>query len=79
VSGPRDADHIERVAAAYRDKYGWPVEVTDDAGGGLHAPFGAPSAGPPPYVVFAIEPVTVRGLGTDDANAPRSTRWDFAR
>lgn len=73
-----DRARIERVAAAYRDKYGWPVEPTDDGGGGLWAPFGAPSAGPPPYVVLAIEPVTVRGLGTDDAHAPRSTRWDFA-
>ncbi|MDY7105297.1 MAG: pyridoxamine 5'-phosphate oxidase family protein [Actinomycetota bacterium] len=73
-----DRDRLDRVAAAYRDKYGWPVDVAG-ADAGLHAPFAAPTAGPPPYVVFAIEPVTVYGLGTDEAHAPRSTRWEFAR
>jgi hypothetical protein len=72
-----DADLLERVADAYHRKYGWPVAVTPD--GAFDAPFGAPAAGPPPYRVFAYEPVTVWGFGTDDRYATRSTRWDFDR
>ena len=70
-------DHLERIAEAYHRKYGWPVTVTPD--GAFDAPFGAPAAGPPPYQVYAFEPVTVWGLGTDDRYAARSTRWDFDR
>lgn len=70
-----DATALERVAEAYRDKYGWPVRLVD---GALHAPFGAPSAGPPPYLVFRYEPTTVHALGTQDQYYSRSTRWDFA-
>ena len=55
----------------------WPVTVTPD--GAFDAPFGAPAAGPPPYQVYAFEPVTVWGFGTDDRYAARSTRWDFDR
>lgn len=72
-----DPDQLERVADAYRRKYGWPVTVTAD--GAFDAPFGAPAAGAPPYRVYAFEPVTVWGFGTDDRYAARSTRWDFAR
>lgn len=72
-----DVARAERIASAYRQKYGWPVEVTGSAA--FDAPFGAPSAGPPPYLVYAVEPVTVRGFGTDEALARRSTRWDFDR
>lgn len=68
---------LERIAGAYRSKYGWPVTVTPD--GAFDAPFGAPAAGPPPYQVNAFEPVTVWGFGTDDRYATRSTRWDFDR
>jgi hypothetical protein len=66
---------LEQVAEAYREKYGWPVRIVD---GALHAPFGAPSAGPPPYLVFRYEPTTVYGLGTQDEYYNRSTRWDFS-
>jgi hypothetical protein len=71
----QDADHLERIAEAYRRKYGWPVTVTPD--GALDAPFGAPAAGPPPYQVHAFEPVTVWAFGTDDRYATHSTRWNF--
>ncbi len=78
VASPvHDRDRVERIADAYRRKYGWPIEVTSD--GTLDAPFAAPSAGPPPYVVYAFEPIAVRGFGTDEALASRSTRWDFVR
>lgn len=69
-----EPDLLERVGVAYHETYGWPVVVSD---GAFDAPFAAPAAGPPPYVVYAFEPVTVWGFGTDDRYAIRSTRWDF--
>lgn len=69
-----DAAELERVAEAYRAKYGWPLTVED---GELHAPFGAPAAGPPPYRPYAVTPSVIFAMGTDDAFAPRSTRWSF--
>ncbi|HKV01766.1 MAG TPA: hypothetical protein VJQ26_06560, partial [Ktedonobacteraceae bacterium] len=36
---------------------------------------GAPSAGPPPYEVYEVIPVTVFGLGTDKPYG--ATRWRF--
>lgn len=70
----RVTDHLvlRRLAEAYASKYGWEVVVRD---GALHGD-GAPSAGPPPYVVYAITPTTVFGFGTDDTYG--STRWRFA-
>jgi len=65
---------LEKVAAAYAEKYGWPVQVRDHA---FHAPYGAPTAGPPPYEVFALRPAKVFAFGTDDAFAARSTRFTF--
>lgn len=69
-------DHttLERVAEAYRTKYGWPVTVQD---GAFHAPYGAPTAGPPPYQPYAFTPDVILGLGTNETYAMRSTRWDF--
>lgn len=69
-----DPDQVERVFAAYRAKYQWPEEVVD---GAFVAPFGAPAAGPPPYQPYAVTPTTVYGFGTNEAFAPRSTRWRF--
>ena len=69
-----DPDHLQRVADAYDDKYGWPPTVAD---GAFDAPYGAPTAGPPPYEVYEITPTVVFGLGTDEVHAPRSTRWSF--
>ena len=69
-----DGELRERIVAAYRDKYGWPLSERD---GELYAPFGAPAAGPPPYRPYAVTPDVVYGMGTTDALAPRSTRWRF--
>jgi len=71
----REPDWLDRIADAYRDKYGWPITVTRD--GAFDAPFGAPAAGPPPYHVYAIDPVAVWGFGTDDRYAARGTPSDF--
>ena len=69
-----DPGLVERVFEAYRAKYGWPAAVVGDA---FDAPFGAPTAGPPPYRPYAITPHTVYGIGTDEEMAPLSTRWRF--
>ncbi len=70
----RDADSLERVAVAYRQRYGWPVTVAGDA---FDAPFGAPTAGPPPYAVFRIEPSRAYAIGIKDDTSHLSTRWRF--
>ena len=69
-----DPAHLQRVADAYRDKYGWPPVVVD---GAFEAPYGAPTAGPPPYEVHAVTASAVYGFATDEDHAPRSTRWRF--
>lgn len=71
-----DIDALCEVVIAYRRTYGWEVEID---GEGLLAPYGAPTAGPPPYLVFRIEPVTVHAVGTDPTFAGCSTRWEFSR
>ncbi len=67
-------DTLRRVAEAYRAKYDWPVTVT---GEGFDAPYGAPTAGPPPYQPYKITPATVFGFGTAEEFAGRTTRWTF--
>ncbi len=67
-------DHLRRVAEIYADKYGWHPVVAD---GAFDAPYGAPTAGPPPYEVYEITPTVVYGFGVDEEHAPRSTRWSF--
>ena len=69
-----DGARLGGVAATYGSKYGWPATVVD---GAFDAPYGAPTAGPPPYEVYEVTPQVVFGFGTDEALAPRSTRWRF--
>lgn len=69
-----DDGRLRRVADAYREKYGWSPAVVD---GAFDAPYGAPTAGPPPYHVYEVTASVVFGFGTDDEHAPRSTRWGF--
>jgi nitroimidazol reductase NimA-like FMN-containing flavoprotein (pyridoxamine 5'-phosphate oxidase superfamily) len=70
-----DEARLQRVADAYASKYEWPATVAD---GAFDAPYGAPTAGPPPYQVYVITPTAAYGFGTDEEHAPRSTRWEFA-
>jgi hypothetical protein len=65
---------LERAADAYRAKYGWPVTVE---GGLFNAPYGAPTAGLPPYRLYEVRPVTVFAFVNDDALGASSTRWRF--
>lgn len=69
-----DAAALEHVVSAYRARYGWPVTVADDA---MDAPFGAPTAGPPPYAVFRIEPTRAYAIGITDETNYLSTRYRF--
>jgi exopolysaccharide biosynthesis WecB/TagA/CpsF family protein len=57
---------LEGVAAVYRRRYDWPVEVR---AGAFEAEYGAPSAGPPPYNVYRLEPLTAYAFGTNDKTA----------
>jgi hypothetical protein len=65
---------LDRLASAYREKYGWPVEVDGRA---FRAPYGAPTAGPPPYRPYRVDVDVAYALGTDEQHGPRSTRYDF--
>jgi hypothetical protein len=49
-----DLDALARVVKVWAVG-GWPAEV-DPTGPGITAPFNAPSLGPPPWVVYRIEP-----------------------
>lgn len=70
-----DEAKLQRVAEAYLSKYGWPPTVRD---GAFDAPYGAPTAGPPPYEVYELAPKVVFGFGTSETRGPRSTRWRFS-
>jgi Pyridoxamine 5'-phosphate oxidase len=64
-----------RVAGTYRAKYDWPVTVRDSM---YDAPYGAPTAGPPPYRLYEIRPATVLAFVNDSsALGAGSTRWSF--
>lgn len=68
-----DHDRLRQIADAYEEKYGWETTVS---GGGLVGS-GAPTAGPPPYSVYAVRPTTAFGFGTDESFG--ATRWRFGR
>ncbi len=78
----RDSATLERVAGTYTTDLHWPLEVRGEAVVGPNAP----TAGPPPYAVFALTPTTVfglpglfgMGLPGKRRKAPVSpTRWRF--
>jgi hypothetical protein len=69
----RDATTLEAVATLYRDG-GWPAEVEGDA---LTAPFSAPSAGPPPWLLYRFRFHTAVGLALTEPYG--ATRWRFRR
>ena len=67
-----DAATLRRVAEAYANKYGWQLTMRN---GAYDAPFGAPSAGLPPYDLYELRPETAFGLGTSEPYG--ATRWRF--
>ena len=50
----------------------WPCEV-DESGIALTAPFSAPSAGPPPWLVYRVDATAMSALMTVDPGG--ATRW----
>jgi hypothetical protein len=66
-----DEATLKRLAERYA-AHGWPATVAD---GALTAPYSAASAGPPPWNVYAITPVTAFGEAT--AEPYGATRWQF--
>jgi hypothetical protein len=66
-----DEAALRRVADEYAAKYAWPVTVHNAT---FHGE-GAPSAGPPPYHVYQLQPAVAFGFPTDETFPP--TRWEF--
>jgi hypothetical protein len=66
-----DPATLGRLAARYAAQ-GWPATVSD---GALTAPYSAPSAGPPPWDLYAVKVETVFGVAT--AEPFGATRWRF--
>jgi hypothetical protein len=69
-----DTPTLERLAAAYQTQGGWPATATD---GALTAPYSAPSAGPAPWYLYRVTPVTAFGVATAEPHG--ATRWRFDR
>jgi nitroimidazol reductase NimA-like FMN-containing flavoprotein (pyridoxamine 5'-phosphate oxidase superfamily) len=68
----RDVAALRRIAAAFRDKYAWPVAERD---GALDAEYAAPTAGSPPFAAYTVTPETAFAFPTAEGPAP--TRWHF--
>jgi hypothetical protein len=66
-----DPSTLETLVAVYREQ-GWPAEVSGDA---FTAPYSAPSAGPPPWYLYEVEPVTAFGVATTEPGG--AMRWRF--
>ena len=69
-----DRQRLRRIGEAYQDKYSWPVTV---AGNAFDAPYGAPTAGHPPYRVYELTPTVAYAFGTGNNLGERSTRFRF--
>src|SRR4051812_5235086 len=72
VARVTDEATVARIAELYA-AHGWPATADN---GALTAPYSAPSAGPPPWDVYVITPVTAFGVATAEPHG--ATRWQFA-
>lgn len=68
-----DPATLDKLAGSYRAQ-GWPAEVSGDA---FTAPYSAPSAGPPPWYLYEVVPVTAFGVATTEPGG--AMRWRFER
>jgi general stress protein 26 len=66
-----DEETLQRIAKRYADQ-GWPAVVKD---GAFTHDYSAPSAGPPPWDLYAVKPITVFGVLTSEPGG--ATRWRF--
>jgi nitroimidazol reductase NimA-like FMN-containing flavoprotein (pyridoxamine 5'-phosphate oxidase superfamily) len=62
---------LERVANLYAS-LGWPARASD---GAITAEYSAPSAGRPPWDLYAVEPTAAVGVATKEPHG--ATRWRF--
>ena len=62
---------LKRLAKLYAAQ-GWPATVKD---GAFTHEYSAPSAGPPPWYLYTITPVTAFGVATAEPHG--ATRWTF--
>ncbi len=68
-----DPPTVAAMAARWA-AHGWPARV-DESGEALTAEFSAPSAGPPPWHVYRLTPITATALLTVAPGG--ATRWRF--
>jgi hypothetical protein len=68
-----DPETVAAMAARWADDR-WPVRV-DDTGRALTAEYSAPSAGPPPWLVYRLDAHTATALSTVAPGG--ATRWRF--
>ncbi len=66
-----DDEQLHGIAKRYAEG-GWPATVQD---GAFTHQYSAPSAGPPPWYVYAVRPLTV--FGVMSAEPGGATRWTF--
>ena len=64
---------LQRIAERYGAQ-GWPARARD---GALTAEYSAPSAGPPPWYLYVVTPMTAFGVATAPPHG--ATRWKFER
>jgi PPOX class probable F420-dependent enzyme len=69
----RDPATVAARAAIWAEA-GWPCRV-DESGIALTAEFSAPSAGPPPWLVYRLTPIRSTALATTGGGG--ATRWTF--
>jgi len=68
-----DAKTLRRLARRYVAQ-GWPVKVEGEA---FTAPYSAPSAGRPPWYLYAVKPIVAFGVATKKPYG--AMRWRFKR
>lgn len=66
-----DQATLQRIAERYAAQ-GWPASATDSA---ITAAYSAPSAGPSPWNLYVVTPITVCGVAT--AEPYGAMRWRF--
>jgi pyridoxine/pyridoxamine 5'-phosphate oxidase len=67
----KDKAILARLAERYASQ-GWSAKVAD---GAITAEYSAPSAGPPPWDLYQVTPLTAFGVATAEPNG--ATRWQF--
>ena len=67
-----DSATLQHIAERYATLLEWPASVSD---GAITAPYSAPSAGPAPWRLYAVTPITAFAVAT--AGPSGAMRWRF--